>query len=100
MQMLLATALEKNTSQNEEATDCRLASLAKVGPLHYDRKHSTNTAQDTQWYVKYKIELFEGPTTFRLVQIDQHDQVTEEAVFSIQGILSAKNLPPVTEKIR
>jgi hypothetical protein len=36
----------------------------------------------------------------RLVQTDERDQVAEEAVFSIQGILSAKNLPPVTEKIK
>jgi hypothetical protein len=35
-----------------------------------------------------------------LVQIDEHDLVAEEAVFSIQGILSAKSLPPVTEKLK
>jgi hypothetical protein len=34
------------------------------------------------------------------VQIDERDQAAEEAVFSIQGILSAKTLPPVTEKIK
>jgi hypothetical protein len=72
-------------------------------------KHMFNTiainsavtlTQDTQWRTKYKIERFEGPTTLRLVQTDEHDQVAEEAVFSIQGVLSAKNLPPITEKIR
>jgi hypothetical protein len=56
--------------------------------------------QDTQWHTKYKIERFEGPTTLRMVQRDEHDQATEEAVFSIQGVLSSKNLPPVTEKIK
>jgi hypothetical protein len=35
-----------------------------------------------------------------LIQTDEHDQVAEEAVFSIQGILSAKALPPVMEKIK
>lgn len=35
---------------------------------------------------------------FRLVQIDEREQVAEEAIFSIQGVLSVKNLPPVTEK--
>jgi hypothetical protein len=34
------------------------------------------------------------------VQTNEQDEVAEEAVFSIQGILSAKNLPPVTEKIK
>ena len=50
--------------------------------------------------MRYKIEHFEGPTTLRLVQIDEQDLVAEEAVFSSQGILSAKNLPPVTEKLK
>jgi hypothetical protein len=35
-----------------------------------------------------------------MVQTDEDDQVAEEAVFSIQGVLSGKNLPPVTEKIK
>jgi hypothetical protein len=35
-----------------------------------------------------------------MIQIDERDQIAEEAVFSIQGILSAKNLPPVTEKLK
>lgn len=35
-----------------------------------------------------------------MIQIDEQDQVAEEAVFSVQGILSAKNLPPITEKIK
>ena len=42
----------------------------------------------------------DGPTTLRLIQIDEHDNVAEEAVFSVQGILSVKNLPPITEKIK
>ncbi|KAF8800970.1 hypothetical protein BYT27DRAFT_7227042 [Phlegmacium glaucopus] len=48
----------------------------------------------------YKVKRFERPTTLRLIQIDTNDQVAEEAVFTIQGVLSAKHLPPVTENIR
>ena len=40
--------------------------------------------------MKYRIECFEGPTTLRLVQTDEYDRVTEEAVFSIKGILSGE----------
>jgi hypothetical protein len=100
LMQLIAAALEKGASENEEATDRRLASLTEVSPLHDSHKHHADIAQDTQWHSKYRIELFDGPTTFRLVQTDQGDQVTEEAVFSIQGVLSGKNLPPVTEKIK
>lgn len=50
--------------------------------------------------MKYKIQSFDGPTTLRLIQTDERDQVAEEVVFTIQGILSGKNLPPVTEKIK
>ncbi|KAF8802342.1 hypothetical protein BYT27DRAFT_7112844, partial [Phlegmacium glaucopus] len=44
---------------------------------------------------KYKVKHFERPTTLRLIQIDMNNQVAEEAVFTIQGVLSAKNLPPI-----
>ncbi|KAF8238543.1 hypothetical protein L208DRAFT_1387541, partial [Tricholoma matsutake] len=44
--------------------------------------------------------VFEGPQTLRLVQIGKADNVAEEAVFTIQGILSEKDLPLVTKKVR
>ncbi|KAF8226556.1 hypothetical protein L208DRAFT_1406878, partial [Tricholoma matsutake] len=44
--------------------------------------------------------MFEGPQTLRLVQIGKADNVAEEAVFTIQGILSEKDLPPVTKKVK
>lgn len=56
--------------------------------------------QDTQWHTKYRIESFDGPRTLRMVQTNEQDHVAEEAVFTIQGVLSAKNLPPVTERIK
>ena len=93
-------ALEKSASKNEEATDRRLASLAKVSASFIWHKRSTDNTQDPLWHTKYKIERFDGPTTLRLIQIDEHDNVAEEAVFSVQGILSVKNLPPITEKIK
>ena len=93
-------ALEKSASENEEVTDRRLASLTKVS-FPYNHKHIADiTYKDTQWDTKYKIEHFDGPTTLRLVQINKLKQVAEEAVFSIQGVLLAKNLPPITEKIK
>ena len=100
LMQLIAAALEKGASENEEATDRRLASLMEVSVPHDSHKHHLDIAQDTQWRSKYRIELFNGPTTFRLVRTDKGDQVAEEAVFSIQGVLSGKNLPPVTEKIK
>ncbi|KAF8220048.1 hypothetical protein L208DRAFT_1336020, partial [Tricholoma matsutake] len=38
--------------------------------------------------------------TLRLVHSDGTDKAAEEVVFSIQGLLSGKNLPPIIEKIR
>ncbi|KAF8235435.1 hypothetical protein L208DRAFT_1256878, partial [Tricholoma matsutake] len=51
-------------------------------------------------HTKFRVKRFEGPQTWRLVQIDTADNVAKEAVFNIQGILSEKNLPPVTQKVR
>ncbi|KAF8809206.1 hypothetical protein BYT27DRAFT_7232338 [Phlegmacium glaucopus] len=52
------------------------------------------------WQSKYKVEHFNAPKTLRLVHADVNGRATEEAVFSIQGVLSGKILPPVLEKIR
>ncbi|KAF8811793.1 hypothetical protein BYT27DRAFT_7017840, partial [Phlegmacium glaucopus] len=46
------------------------------------------------------VKRFNAPNTLRLVHTNANGRATEEAVFTIQGVLSGKNLPPVTEKIR
>ncbi|KAF8233120.1 hypothetical protein L208DRAFT_1268484, partial [Tricholoma matsutake] len=51
-------------------------------------------------HTKFRVKRFEGPQTLRLVQIDTADNIAKEAICTIQGILSEKNLPPVTEKVR
>ncbi|KAF8230255.1 hypothetical protein L208DRAFT_1282863, partial [Tricholoma matsutake] len=49
---------------------------------------------------KFKVKHFEAPSTLQLVHSDGTDKAAEETVFSIQGLLSGKNLPPIIEKIR
>ncbi|KAF8809428.1 hypothetical protein BYT27DRAFT_7094373, partial [Phlegmacium glaucopus] len=49
---------------------------------------------------KYRVKRFDAPNTLRLVHTNANGRATEEVVFTIQGVLSGKNLPPVTEKIR
>jgi len=53
--------------------------------------------QDTEWSSAFHVECFEGPKTWRLVKYDE-DGVPEEAVFTIQGVLSNKN--SATSQIR
>ena len=102
---LQAKALEKRASKNEEVTDRHLASLTKASKISIVILKNTNThiiVQDTpgKWHTMYKVKRFERPTTLRLIQTNSNDHVAEEAVFTIQGVLSAKNLPPVMENTR
>ncbi|KAF8801842.1 hypothetical protein BYT27DRAFT_7226656 [Phlegmacium glaucopus] len=58
-------------------------------PFHYSVQNSG-----------IEVKHFDAPNTLRLVHTDANGRATEEVVFTIQGVLSGKNLPPVTEKIR
>jgi hypothetical protein len=41
----------------------------------------------------------EKPDSWHLIDIRQHNEATmEEAVFTVQGILVSKDLPPLKEK--
>lgn len=51
------------------------------------------------FYDKFAIKKMENPDSWRLIDIQAaNEAVVEEAVFTVQGILIAKELPPVLEK--
>ncbi|RDB19734.1 hypothetical protein Hypma_013178 [Hypsizygus marmoreus] len=78
-----AEALEKSAAQGVDGRDRRLATLI-------------NTPEWTQFV---KVQMFDKPKTWRLVQTLANGE-KEEIVFSVQGSLVAKDLPPLVEKPR
>lgn len=50
---------------------------------------------------KFDIQEMSNPMSWRLLKRENNtDLVREEAVFSIQGIIMSKDLPPVYDKPR
>jgi len=51
------------------------------------------------FYNKFAIKKMENPDSWRLIDIQaENEAIVEEAIFTVQGILIAKELPPVLEK--
>ncbi|KAF8896010.1 hypothetical protein BD779DRAFT_1466051 [Infundibulicybe gibba] len=79
-------ALEQLASQSKGIEDRGLANMAK----------------NDKWMDQLRIECLEEPKTWRLLVATSSDgalPTVEEAVFTIQGVLMAKDLPPIQEKL-
>jgi hypothetical protein len=64
------------------------------------RKKTLTLDQDGRSFnEKFIIEKTENPISWRLINIhQQNDTAMEEMVFTIQGILVLKDLPPLQQK--
>lgn len=77
-----ANALEQYASENVEPEDWRLSSFVEINKI-------------TELY---QIIQVNGPKTWRLVGAEVNESEREEAVFTLQGVIIMKDLPPVTDK--
>lgn len=96
-----AQALEKYASAKVQRVDRRLSSLLSVSLNHFisSSMDSYQTTKTPNWMNMIKVEKFENPRSWRLVHKDD-DGLKEEIVFSVQGIITDKSLPPLSEKPR
>jgi hypothetical protein len=61
----------------------------------------TYIAQDANWKQTVEIVPVEPPKSWRLIKKVTQDSTAiaaEEFVFTVRGIISGKELPPITEK--
>jgi hypothetical protein len=78
-----------------------LAALSKVSDSHISTVQNNNNdyQEGTFFWDANKIEQFVEPTSWQIVKRTNDDSV-EEAIFTVQGIIHAKELPLVTLKPR
>jgi len=46
----------------------------------------------------HKIQQFTDPASWQIVRRGEGDNETEEVIFTIQGVIHTKNLPPIKTK--
>ena len=70
--------------------------MHNIRDLHANPKQGINTISD-----KFVVQEMTNPLSWRLLKRENNgDIVKEEAVFSMQGVIISKDLPPVNEKPR
>jgi hypothetical protein len=97
--------LEQSASENTSLMrDDRLATVYKVRTLvSVDSVHEILTGNKQE--IKNFNNLFEikeigKPKSWRLLTQSTAERDVEEAIFTIQGVLESKELPPLREKPR
>lgn len=61
----------------------------------------THYKQDIQVFnSQFEVKVIEKPKSWRLLVQSTAERVVEEAVFTVQGVLVSKELPPLREKPR
>jgi len=62
---------------------------------------SVHLCQNKALHTRMAVRTYEQPTTFRLIDMgpDETSEL-EEVVMRVQGILCAKDLPPITNRPR
>ena len=88
-----------------EENDDRLASLFKVNTtLQYNISETYMHViwQDGERFSdRFMVQEMTNPTSWHLLKRqDNSEPVMEEAVFTIQGIITRKDLPPIIDKPR
>ena len=85
----------------EKDEHIRLAALNKVSNKHISTvpKLNDNHQEGTFFWDANKIEHFVEPASWRIVKRTE-DKTAEEVIFTVRGIIHAKELPPVTLKPR
>jgi hypothetical protein len=60
----------------------------------------THVSQNTDWKLSTEIMAVDQPKSWRLVKKTKQESaiVAEEHVFTVRGILAAKDLPPIYTK--
>jgi hypothetical protein len=63
--------------------------------------NATHEIQKTDWKSGMEMLTLDRPKSWRLIQkrpLETKDEPLEELIFTVRGILCAKDLPPVNEK--
>jgi len=97
-------ALEQSAVElSEDQNDDRLATLYKVSIQ--DDKGNTQLKPHpkqgrTTFWDENKIEQLTNPVSWRILKRADDGTTSEEVIFTVQGIIQLKDLPPVVEKTR
>ena len=105
--MLTNTSRERTGAERDRNYECRdrcpsskpvQGACNRMKRLTYNSQ--INLGQDSSmFYDKFAIKKTENPDSWRLIDIRADNEATmEEAVFTVQGILVLKELPPLLEK--
>jgi hypothetical protein len=54
--------------------------------------------EGSHFWDTHKIEKFMEPTSWRIVKRGEPGKEPEEVIFTIQGVIAAKDLPPIAVK--
>ena len=67
--------------------------MAKTNWVAYMQEIQTFSSQ-------FKVKEIKKPKSWRLLVLSNAESAAEEAVFTVQGVLISKELPPLQEKPR
>ena len=80
------------------ATVYKVRTVILVGQGRKDRLIKIIQQEIGSFDTRYEIKEFDKPKTWRLLTQATAERGVEEAVFTVQGVIITKDLPPLREK--